>query len=76
MHPEAQPFNELFYLVRSIFLDLMEYANQMQELTERLVSNRVSGYIYICLLDYVRKFIRVHPCIIYPRLTFGEQQIK
>ena len=28
--------------------------------------------LHICLLNCVRKFIQVHSCIIYPRLTFSE----
>jgi len=30
--------------------------------------------LYICSLDRVQKFIRIHLCVIYPCLTFGEQQ--
>ena len=39
--------------------------NILQPLLEKL---------HICLLDCVWKFIHGAPCIIYPRLTFDEQQ--
>jgi len=52
----------------------------------RYATSRLSSRVHLCiilsllvifsLLECVRKFIRVHPCIIYPRLTFDAQQIK
>ena len=42
-HWAFNPLSEVLYMFSLYFLDLIKYANQMQELTERSMSSRASG---------------------------------
>jgi len=46
MHPETRSLTVCLVSIWSIFLDPMEYANQMQELTERSVSDHASEFTH------------------------------